>query len=163
MRGDAKTGVTYRGAPQVAIDHMFGGACDVDGQTALKLRGYGGGVAVSCCDGVFAPRLVSRASPQVIVGKWTNLAALTLGTGVCLYKTYDVEAKEAVRVRMYSGLHDRMMRARYLRKAVECWKRDTALRDEIAFPGHHRAIKNYWHSFIEPTNGSVGLKALMEG
>lgn len=149
VRGGAKSDVTNRGAPQGVVDHMFGGACDADGQSALRLRGYGGSVAVSSSDSLFAPRLISRASPQVIVGKWTNLAALTLGTGVCLYKTYDVEAKEAVRARMYTGLHNRIMRARFLRKAVECWKRDTALRDEIAFPGHHRAIRNYWHNFIE--------------
>lgn len=145
------------------IEHLYGGECDADGQTALRSRGYGGSIAVSSCDTLFAPRQATRASPQVIVGKWTNLAALTLGTGVCLYRMYDVEAKEAVCARMFTGLHDRVMRSRFLRKAVECWKRDTALRDEIAFPGHHRAIRNYWHSFIEPSNGSVGLKALMEG
>lgn len=70
---------------------------------------YGGEVSVTSLDVRVAPRHVARLGPHVCIGRWTNAAEILVLSGVCKYKTFNVEDALLVQSRMDSGLHDRAL------------------------------------------------------
>ncbi|UQS94390.1 MAG: putative RdRp-complex [Corcyphos virus 2] len=150
-----------RGAPEDILEEVYGLTVDDGGQNPVRIRDYGGRCAVTSLDCRVSGRRTARSNPHIIVGRWSNMASLLTGVGVCRYKTFDVEDRAMVAARVRSGLHDRSMRGPYLRKALECWKRDSGIRDEIAFPNDHPMVRQYWDRFVSPiTDDDVGLNLL---
>lgn len=99
----------------------------------MKVVDYGARVTVTCLDQRVMGMMAARTYPHVSVDRWGNLAEVALGTGVCWYKTFNMEDQVMIRARVKTGLHDRMLRGPYLRKILESYKRKNGLREEIAF------------------------------
>jgi len=104
------------------------------GLTPDSYRDYGGEYAVTALDMRPTTRSRARRNPVVLIGCWTNLAEIAVGSGYATYDTHN-EAKFATfMARMESGALDRLARGRYLRVACENMKRAMGVTDTIAFP-----------------------------
>ncbi|AXA52554.1 putative RdRp-complex [Linepithema humile toti-like virus 1] len=150
-----------RGAPPNTLEAVYHMVPDPDEVPSDRYTHYGGMVSVNSFDARYSTRVKVRAEPFIRIGMWPNIAELTIGTGVCRYKTFDVESPVMVQARLHSGLHDRVTRGLFLRKILECWKRDSGFRDEIAFPGDFPEIRNYWVRFIEGVEDRPGLANIL--
>lgn len=71
----------------------------------------------------------ARRNPVILIGTWTNMAEIAVGTGYGTYDVHNVENHPAVIARLYSGAEDRLNRARFLRMICEDMKRSIGVTD----------------------------------
>lgn len=119
------------------------------GNPETALQEYGGKDAVTTLDQVLGPRKTARRYPHLRIGKWDAIAELGVASGLALYQAFDTENDAAMRSRMEAGGQDSLIRCGYWRLAMELWKRQNGLRDEICAPMSYGDMGNYWVTFVE--------------
>lgn len=72
------------------------------------------------------------------------MAELAVGLGVGVYNVHIVEKEEEVQARLYGGGLDHLLRAQFLRKGFEQFKRAAGLVEIVAFPRQHNQFQRYW-------------------
>jgi len=134
------------GAPADVL--MAYGLDPMPGITPQCYSDYGGEHAVTAMDMRPTTRGRARRNPLVLMGCWSNTAEIAVGTGYGTYDVHNVENYPAFTARMESGAHDRLNRARFLRRLCENMKRSIGIVDTIAFPRDDPANMPYWSSLI---------------
>ncbi|KOC63736.1 hypothetical protein WH47_02275 [Habropoda laboriosa] len=90
------------------------------------------------------------------LGYWGNMATMAVATGYVAFDTYNEEDTGQVMVKMRNGGLDRSMRARYLRKSFEHWKRAVRQSNRIAFPRVDVLAGRYWADLIAKAGAGTG-------
>lgn len=109
---------------------------------------YGGEFTVTAMDMRPTTRGRARRNPVLMIGCWSNMAEIAVGTGYGVYDVHNVENYVSCVARMESGAHDRLNRARFLRMACENMKRSVGVTDTIAFPRDDPANMPFWPALI---------------
>lgn len=139
---DRATQSRYTPAPLAAYLNLVPGP-------ATDTTDYGTDDAVSCFDHVYLRRDKAREYGQMKIGRWDAMAELGVLAGLALYIPFNVEDKFLVGGRMVADGQDSLIRAGYWRRFHESWKRQNAIRDEIASLGSYPNMDTYWTTFVE--------------
>lgn len=134
------------GAPSDVLEAY--GLVPLPGLTPDSYADYGGDRAVTAMDMRPTVRARARRNPVILMGCWSNMAEIAVGTGYGSYDVHNVENFPAFTARMESGAHDRMNRARFLRVACENMKRSMGITDTVAFPRDDPANMPFWPAMI---------------
>lgn len=134
------------GAPSDILEAY--GLEPMSGLTPDSFQDYGGNFSVTAIDMRPTTRGRARRNPVVMMGCWTNMAEIAVGTGFGVYDVHNVENVNAYQARMESGAEDRLNRARILRLICENMKRAVGVTDTIAFPRNDAANMPYWPALI---------------
>jgi len=117
---------------------------------------YGAEHAVTAMDMRPMIRGRARRNPLVLMGCWSNMAEIAVGTGYGSYDVHNVEDRVSFIARMTSGALDRLNSARFLRMLTENIKRSMGVLDTIAFPRDNAANKPYWPSLVGAPSAPEG-------
>lgn len=128
----------------------------IPGLTPESFSDYGGDNAVTAMDMRQTIRGRARRNPVVLMGYWSNMAEIAVGTGYGRYDVHNVENRASFVARMSSGSHDRLNRARFLRMLTENIKRSMGVVDTIAFPRDDPANMPYWPSLVGTPSSTPG-------
>lgn len=120
----------------------------IPGLTPDSFGDYGASNAVTALDMRPTTRGRARRNPVVLMGTWTNMAEIAVGTAYATYDVHNVENYALYRARMLSGAMDRLNRARFLRMICENMKRSIGITDTVAFPRDNPANMPYWPAII---------------
>lgn len=101
------------GAPSHILEAY--GLVPMPGLTPDSYQDYGVEHAVTAMDMRATTRGRARRNPVVLIGTWTNIAEIAVGTGYGVYDVHNVENNPVISARLTSGAHERFNRARFLR------------------------------------------------
>lgn len=128
----------------------------IDGITQESYHDFGGSRAVTSMDHRVVTQLRARRYPAMLIGHWTNMAELAVGLEVGVYNLHNVEKEEEVQARLHGGDLDHLLRAQFLRKGFEQFKRAAGLVEIVAFPRQHNQFQRYWPSVIGSLTTQAG-------
>lgn len=113
------------------------------GLTPQSFHDYGGDHSVLPMDMRTTTIGRARRNPVILMGTWSNMAEIAVGTRYGTYDVHNVENQTETIARVSSGAHDRLNRARFLRLACENMKRALGVTDTVAFPRNDPANMPY--------------------
>lgn len=128
----------------------------IPGLTPESYEDYGADNVIIALDMRPTIRGRARRNHVVLMGCWTNMAEIAVGTGYGRYDVHNVENRAAFVARMSSGAHDRLYRARFLRMLTENMKKSMRVVDTIAFPRDDPANMPYLPSLIGSSSSTPG-------